>query len=106
MLEAVQVEAALRLVAVPVKVADRVGDLAGIDPGALGLSFEALTAGTEWQRLTLEIETVHREHRCFRCGATFRVADYNFVCPACGGSRSECVGGDELELLYLELEEP
>jgi hydrogenase nickel incorporation protein HypA/HybF len=105
-LEAVQAEAARRPGAVPVKVGVRVGDLAGIDPDALAFGFEVLTAGTEWQTLKLDIETRPREHRCSACGATFRVTDYNFVCPSCGGLRSECVGGDELELVYLEMEEP
>jgi len=105
-LEAVQAETALRPGAVAVKVGVRVGDLAGIDPDALAFSFEALTAGTEWQSLKLEIETRPREHRCSQCGVTFRVVDYNFICPGCGGLRTECVGGDELELVYLEMEEP
>src|SRR6266498_1614489 len=105
-LEAVRAEAALRPGAVPVKIAVRVGELAGIDPDALAFSFEALTAGTEWQGLQMEIENRPREHRCAGCGTTFRVVDYNFVCPSCGGSRTECIGGDELELMYLEMEEP
>ena len=105
-LEAVQVEADLRPGAVPVKVGVRVGELAGIDPDALAFGFEALVAGTRWQTLKLEIETRPREHRCRECGATFRVVDYCFVCPGCGGLRTECIGGDELELAYLEMEEP
>jgi len=105
-LEAVQAAASLRPGAVPVKVGVRVGELAGIDPDALAFGFEALTAGTRWQSLTLEIETRPREHRCAVCGATFRVVDYTFVCPACGGLGTECIGGDELELVYLEMEEP
>jgi Zn finger protein HypA/HybF involved in hydrogenase expression len=26
-------------------------------------------------------------------------------CPACGSTRTRCIGGDELELAYLEVEE-
>jgi hydrogenase nickel incorporation protein HypA/HybF len=105
-LEAVQAEAARRRGAVPVKVAVRIGELAGIDPDALSFSFEVLVAGTRWHRLELEIQTKPREHRCPSCGVIFRVVDYNFACSVCGTSRTECVGGDELELAYLELEEP
>jgi len=105
-LEAAEAAVACHPGAVPLKVAVRVGEMAGIDPGALAFSFEALTAGTPWQNVKLEIENRPREHRCKGCGATFRVVDYNFICPACGGSRNECVSGDELELLYLEMEEP
>jgi len=105
-LEAVRAEAQRHPGARPVKVAVRVGELAGVDPEALAFSFEALTAGTKWERLALEIETRPRQHRCPACGTTFRVVDYNFACPGCGAPRTECVGGDELELAYLEMEEP
>jgi hydrogenase nickel incorporation protein HypA/HybF len=104
-LEAVQAETARHPGAVALKVGIRVGDLSGIDPDSLAFGFEAITAGTEWQNLKLEIETKRREHRCKDCGITFRVVDYDFICPGCGGLRSECVGGDELEILYLEMEE-
>jgi len=105
-LETVQAEVARRPGAVPIRIAVRVGEMAGIDPGALAFGFAALTAGTRWQTVRLEIESRPREHRCVACSTTFRVVDYNFACPSCGGSRTECVSGDELELLYLEVEEP
>ena len=105
-LDTVRAEAALRPGAVPTKVAVRVGELSGIDPDALAFSFEALTADTEYQRVKLEIETRPREHRCNGCGATFRVVDYCVLCPKCGSTRSQCISGEELELLYLEMEEP
>ncbi|HUA61386.1 MAG TPA: hydrogenase maturation nickel metallochaperone HypA [Verrucomicrobiae bacterium] len=105
-LEAVQAEAARRPGAVPVKIAVRVGELSGIDPDALAFSFEALVAGTDLHSLKLEIETRPRQHRCQDCGAAFAVVDYDFACPTCGGLRTQYIGGDELELLYLELEEP
>lgn len=105
-LEAVRAEAQRHPRALPVKVAVRVGELAGVDPEALAFTFHALTSGTEWERLALEIETRPRQHRCPACETTFRVVDYNFACPACSAPRTECVSGDELELAYLEMEEP
>jgi hydrogenase nickel incorporation protein HypA/HybF len=104
-IEAVQAEAARHPGAVVRKVAVTVGDLAGIDPQALAFGFEALTAGTEWQSLVLEILTRPRMHRCPACEFEFRVVDYQFACPQCGAPRTECIGGDELELAYLEMEE-
>jgi Zn finger protein HypA/HybF involved in hydrogenase expression len=35
----------------------------------------------------------------------FKVADYRMDCPACGSTETRCIGGDELELSYLEVEE-
>jgi len=105
-LEAVQTEAARHPGAVVRKVAVTVGELAGVDPDALAFSFEALTTGTEWQHLVLEIQTGPRVQRCSACGLNFRVIDYQFACPECGASQTESAGGDELELAYLEMEEP
>ena len=105
-LEAVAAETARRPGAVPLKVAVRVGELSGIDADSLAFGFEALIAGTEWRGVRLEIEKQPREHRCRQCGAVFRVTDYDFTCPACSSLETECIGGDELELLYLEMEEP
>jgi len=104
-LEAAQSEARQHPGALPVKVALRIGELAGVDPDALAFSFQALTSGTPWERVALEIETRPRIQRCCVCGVTFRVVDYQFTCGACGSARTECVGGDELELAYLEMEE-
>ena len=106
LLEAVQAEAARHPGAVVHKVGITVGELAGVDPEALAFGFEALVTGTEWQRLVLEIETRPRMHHCSACGLSFRVIDYQFACPGCGTSQTECMGGDELELAYLEMEEP
>jgi hydrogenase nickel incorporation protein HypA/HybF len=105
-LEAVQAEAARHPGAVVHKVGITVGELAGVNPEALAFGFEAIVAGTEWQHLVLAIETRPRMQRCPACGLSFRVIDYQFACPECGASRTECVGGDELELAYLEMEEP
>jgi len=104
-LEAVRVELGRHPGASPVRVAVRVGVLAAIDPQALAFSFQALTAGTEWESVLLDIQTLPRLHHCPACGITFRVIEYGFACSGCGESRTRCVGGDELELAYLELEE-
>ena len=105
-LETVRAQAARHPGARLVRVGVRVGALAGVDPEALAFSFQALTAGTTWEKLALDIESCPRRHRCASCGHTFAVPDYRLSCPACGESRTECVGGQELEVAYLELEEP
>ena len=72
-LDAVRTEVQRHPGAVPIKVAVRIGELAGVNPDALAFSFEVLTSNTEWERLALEVERA---------------------------------SGDELQLAYLELEEP
>jgi len=104
-LEAVQAEAARYPGAGASKVAVRIGELAAVDPDALRFCFEALTRQTEFESLTLEIEFCPRRQRCPTCNAEFDAKDYEFRCLQCGDEHTECIGGDELELAYLELEE-
>jgi hydrogenase nickel incorporation protein HypA/HybF len=104
-LEAVRAEAVRRPGVRLLKVGLRVGELAGVEPEALSFCFDALVSGTELAPLTLEIETRPRRQLCRECGRTFRVVDYSIVCPDCGAAETRCIGGDELEMVYLELDE-
>jgi hydrogenase nickel incorporation protein HypA/HybF len=88
------------------KVGVRIGELAGVDPDALSFSFEILVKDTELEPLALEIEFISRRHECSHCKHAFTVVDYQMDCPACGSKETRCVGGDELQLAYLEVEEP
>jgi hydrogenase nickel incorporation protein HypA/HybF len=87
------------------KVGVRIGELAGVDPEALSFGFEVLVKDTDFEPLALEIESTTRRHECPHCKLVFTVVDYQVACPACGSTETRCVGGDELELAYLEVEE-
>jgi len=87
------------------KVGVRIGELAGVDPDALSFGFEVLVKDTDLEPLALAIEPVARRHECRNCRRVFSVQDYRVDCPACGSTDTRCVGGDELELAYLEVEE-
>ncbi len=104
-LDAVRDEANKRPRARVTRVGLRVGDLAGVDRDALSFSFEVLVQGTEYERLGLDVESCPIKYRCRACQETFVVTDYLTSCPRCGLSDTECVGGTELELAYLEMEE-
>ena len=104
-LDAVRAEAARHPGAEPCKVAVRIGKLAAVDVDALRFGFEALTRGTDLESLELEIELCLRRQRCRGCAAEFGVTGYEFQCAQCGEERTECIGGDQLELAYLEMEE-
>ncbi len=105
-LDTVRAEAAQRPGARLTKVGLRVGELAGVDPDSLDFCFNVLVTGTELAPLALEIETRPRRQRCPQCDCTFRVVDFNISCPDCGNPETDCIGGDELEVVYLEAEEP
>jgi hydrogenase nickel incorporation protein HypA/HybF len=72
----------------------------------LSFCFESLVKGTAFGPVGLDIETRPRQQRCPRCARTFAVVGYALACPDCGEVSTECVGGDELELAYLEVDEP
>ena len=88
------------------KVGVRIGEWSGVDPESLQFCFDALLAGTEPHPPALEIEFRPRQNRCGACGTQFAVKDYEIQCPACSQPVTEPVSGDELELAYVELEEP
>jgi hydrogenase nickel incorporation protein HypA/HybF len=87
------------------KVGVRIGELAGVDPEALSFGFEILVKDSGLEPLALEIEFVSRRHECSHCRHVFTVMDYRLDCPACGSTETRCIGGDELDLAYLEVEE-
>ena len=87
------------------KVGLKIGELTAIDPEALRFCFEALLRDTDLAGVQLEIESCQRRHLCRRCGNEFVVEGYDFKCPLCGSAESECVGGEELELAFIEVED-
>jgi hydrogenase nickel incorporation protein HypA/HybF len=103
--EAVQSEARQRPGARISRVGVRVGEFSSVDPDALRFSFEVLVKDTPFSTLPLEIELSPMRNRCPSCGQSFVVANFATACPHCGEQRTECIGGTELELSYLELEE-
>ena len=103
--EAVNQEMRRHAGARPCKVGLRVGEWAGVDPEALRFCFESIVKDTPFEPLVLEIETCPRQQRCIGCGQTFRVVDYDTTCPRCRSNETECIGGAELELSFVELEE-
>lgn len=105
-LEAARAETRLRPGMRLTKIAVRVGDLSGLDPEALSFCFEAVVKETDFETVVLEIERVSQRRRCSRCKHEFVVTGYDTACPACHDPLTVLFGGDELELAYLEMEEP
>lgn len=105
-LEAVRGEAARHSGSRVARVGVRIGELSGVNPEAFQFCFESLVKESPLEPLALEVEFCARRQRCADCGAAFVVADFDTSCPSCGCARTECISGTELELSYLELEEP
>jgi hydrogenase nickel incorporation protein HypA/HybF len=89
----------------PRRVGVRVGELAGIDPDALRFAFDALTLETRFAGMELVVEYCSARCRCRDCSREFEVRNFEPLCPACGSIHAQCIGGDQLEFAYLEVED-
>lgn len=89
-----------------VRVGVRVGVLSGVDCDALRFAFQALTRGTEIEQTELELQVCPRRNLCRQCGCEYNSELYASPCPECSAGAAELVSGEELELAYVELEEP
>ncbi|MGB8473894.1 MAG: hydrogenase maturation nickel metallochaperone HypA [Candidatus Acidiferrum sp.] len=87
------------------KVVVRIGELAGVDPDAMSFCFEALVRETELEPLALEIEYCPRRHQCRACGQAYVAPNEDASCPKCSATEAQFLGGDELEIAYLEVED-
>ncbi len=88
-----------------VRVGIKLGDVAGVDPDALSFCFNSLVKDTELEPLTLAIERSPHCRSCPLCAREFPVIDYDSVCPDCGEAQTVLKSGDELEVLYIDVEE-
>jgi len=82
----------------------KVGELSGVNADALRFSFEVTVQDTELTGAELAIEEVPLRFRCTRCETDFSSVNFESVCPACGSVDTRPSGGDELQIVYLELE--
>ena len=87
------------------KVAVRIGELSGVDPDALSFGFEALTKETPFQGVALEIDFRKRKQRCTACGREFETDVMLTACPDCEALETVCIAGDELDIIFIELED-
>ncbi len=89
------------------KVGLRVGELSSVDPGALAFGFEALAKGTRLVAgAVLEIEYRKRRQRCAACNLEFEPGEISSNCPACNEADSVCIAGNELDISFIEVEDP
>jgi hydrogenase nickel incorporation protein HypA/HybF len=88
------------------RVGVRIGEISGIDPEALSFGFECLVKDSEFDPLALEIERCPRVQRCLACAHEFPAPDSMTACTKCGHPHTVCIGGEELDIAFMEVEEP
>jgi hydrogenase nickel insertion protein HypA len=82
----------------------RVGVLRQIDDALMQEAFEIASAGTLCEGAGLTIEKTHITAYCYGCGRSFVIREWNSDCPGCGAAATRFAGGDELELVSIEVE--
>ena len=81
----------------------RVGPLSGVVVDALRFAFEALAPETPARGARLDVEETAPAFHCPRCGADYSTPVGSYQCPSCGSADGELRGGDELELVSIEV---
>jgi hydrogenase nickel incorporation protein HypA/HybF len=101
-IQAVERQAAGRRVA---KVRVRVGRLLRVHEPALEQCFELVAQGTVAEGASIEMVELPVVTRCKGCGHEDESDELALVCPICTGSSLEVIGGEELLLESICLEE-
>ena len=82
----------------------RVGALRGIEPEALQMSWEAVTHETAVAGCTLKMDLQPWTITCPECGRSW-TSPIPFVDCTCGNTAPTPVGGDELDLVSMTVDE-
>ena len=75
------------------------------DPTRLQTAFSEAARGTVAEGAQLFVTVLPVRHHCQNCGGNFEGGSGEMPCPECNHPRTEIIGGEELRLLDMELEE-
>ena len=83
----------------------RVGELSGIVPRALEFAYDVAAQDTPLADAALVIEVSPVVIDCPACGPQQLTSTHDFRCPACGTPCGAVIGGKELEILDVTLDD-
>lgn len=83
----------------------KIGRWSGVEPAALTFALEALADGTELEGVKVVIDFVEPTFHCEPCGQDYVAKDRLDPCPRCGGLAGAMVGGDEMLITHIEVED-
>jgi hydrogenase nickel incorporation protein HypA/HybF len=84
----------------------RAGRLRQVVPSSLQFYFEIVARDTPCDQARLELTEVSPRLRCSECEHEWEPAIPAFRCPRCESGEVTVMAGDELEVEYIEIEEP
>ncbi|MEI2387781.1 hydrogenase maturation nickel metallochaperone HypA [Breoghania sp. JC706] len=80
-----------------------IGRFSCLDPESLRYAFDVTSRQTFAEGALLEIEQPQGIAKCLECGAEVSVESRLSSCPQCGGYSLDPIGGDEMQLVELEV---
>lgn len=83
----------------------RIGHLRQVVPDSLAFAFDLAARGTPCAGATLECEIVAAVLRCAPCAHEWAIVEPTFRCPLCGSAQITVIGGEELEISSIEVEQ-
>ncbi|MGC2300005.1 MAG: hydrogenase maturation nickel metallochaperone HypA [Acidobacteriaceae bacterium] len=109
-LDAGHKEAARRAGAKLMAIGVRIGVLSGVDIDALRFAFECIVSATDDEKVVLTAENCPRVNRCELCAREYAsplLSPFTEApCPHCGSTHTSFVSGDQLDIAFVEVEEP
>ena len=87
------------------KVHVRAGPMRGIEPTAMQWAWQSVTAGLALEGAQLVLELLPWRLHCPLCNREFSADDLFAPC-SCGCQQTSLIGGDELSLICLEVDDP
>jgi hydrogenase nickel incorporation protein HypA/HybF len=81
-----------------------IGELTGFVEECVKFYFGFLAKDTIAEGASLEFTLVAPQARCRNCGGAFKLKEYDWSCPECGGSDIEITAGKELFVESIKVE--
>ena len=75
------------------------------DPDRLRVAFADAARGTVAEGAQLFVNVLPVRHHCQNCGHDFHASRAESACPECSHPQTEMIGGEELRLLRMELDD-
>ncbi len=81
-----------------------IGEFSGVESLLVNSAFDEM-AGEYWSTpVQLMVDVIPLTASCEACHDNFRVMDFRFVCPKCGGGDVTITAGEEMRLVSVRAE--
>ncbi len=87
------------------KISVTIGEMSGVVDECVRFYFALLGDGTIAEGAELAIRSIPATAQCRQCETRFEIRGMDWICPRCGNARIEIIGGKELYLESIEVED-